>query len=436
MKRLSLLSFVFLPVLVSAVSIGEVVQKTIESHPQIQIKKEELYTQRELLKSVKAGYLPSVDVSYSVGPEITKTILNKREQADLIRQETSAVLSQNIFAGFSTENGVKQQKALVLSANDAMKESVNNLALEAVTAYLDVLRNKELLEISKENVDVHKKYLSQIKAKLEAGVGRSSDYQQTLSRFENAKSVEYLSQQNFENAIFNFQRIFSENVSVEDFQIPVIGELPANSLDSLIELAIKNNPTVHVSQNDIQAAQAALNRSNAAYYPSADLKLKAYWNKNVNGISTDSDNPHVSDYDEESGYNALLVFNYNIFSGFSDSANKQVNQHKLLKQNNTLADAKRYITASTQIAFKTFELTQKQLVHIDKNIQASARTVSDYQKENELGRRSIIDLLNIELEYNAAKNRKVTAEYDRLLSYYQILSHTGKILEEMNVIVE
>ena len=53
-----------------------------------------------------------------------------------------------------------------------------------------------------------------------------------------------------------------------------------------------------------------------------------------------------------------------------------------------------------------------------------------------LGRRSIIDLLNIELEYNGAKNRKVTAEYDNLVAYYQILSHTGKMLEAMNVVTE
>jgi len=53
-----------------------------------------------------------------------------------------------------------------------------------------------------------------------------------------------------------------------------------------------------------------------------------------------------------------------------------------------------------------------------------------------LGRRSIIDLLNIELEYNNARNRKVNASYDNLTAYYQILSHTGKMLEEMNVIVK
>lgn len=223
-------------------------------------------------------------------------------------------------------------------------------------------------------------------------------------------------------------------VTAGDLDIPSIGNMPADTLEGLIELAMENNPSIHVSIDDIEAAKAALTRSNSAYYPRADIVAKSYWDKNAYGISRDA--PSSRDYEENSGYNALLVLNYNIFNGLADSAIKQVNQHVLLQKNSTLADSKRFIKAYTQIAYQTYNSTVKQLVHIDKNIQASSDTVSDYQQENELGRRSIIDLLNIELEYNAARNRKVTASYDNLLAYYQILSYTGKMLEEMNVIIK
>ncbi|MDD2653296.1 MAG: TolC family protein [Sulfurimonas sp.] len=138
----------------------------------------------------------------------------------------------------------------------------------------------------------------------------------------------------------------------------------------------------------------------------------------------------------DSGYNALVVLSYNIFNGFADKATKEASRHRLLNKNSTLADARRYIRAYTEIAWQTLESTKQQLVHLDNTIKSSGETVADYEKEHELGRRSIIDLLNIELEYNSAKNRKVTAEYDRLIAYYQILAYTGKILEEMNITVE
>ncbi len=436
MKQLTILSVVLIPMLVSAMSITDAVQKSVQTHPQIEMKKEDRNTQRELLDRAKAGYLPSVDLSYSVGPEVTKTINNARERESLTRQDASATLTQNLFAGFETEYGVKQQKALILSASDTVKESANELALATTTYYIEVLRTYELFQISKENVAVHKKYLSQIDEKVKAGVGRSSDYKQTLARYENALSIQYLAQQNYDNAISSFERILPGNVTAKDLEKPKIGNVPANDLDTLVKLAMQNNPKIHVSQADIQVATAALKRADAPYYPRLDVRAESYWNKNVHGISTELSNPNPSSHEEDSGYNALLVVKYNLFNGFADSANKQANQHRLLNKNSTLADAKRYIQAYTEIAWQTFESTKEQLVHLDNTIKSSGETVADYQKEHELGRRSIIDLLNIELEYNSAKNRKTTAEYDRLNAYYQILSYTGKILEEMSVVVE
>lgn len=434
MKRLTLLSTVLIPMLASAMSITDAVQKAVETHPQIEMKKEDRNAQKELLTRAKAGYLPSVDLSYSVGPEATKTVANEGQRETLTRQDASAVLVQNVFSGFDTVYAVKQQNALILSASDTVKESANEIALATTTYYLEVLRTHELLQIAKDNVAVHKKYLSQIDEKVKAGVGRSSDYKQTLARYENALSIQYLAEQNYDNAISSFERILPGDVSVADFAKPSIGNIPADNLDTLVDIAMQNNPTIQVSQSDIEVATAALKRSNAPFYPKASIKLEAYWDKQVHGVAVYAPTP--SPIEENSGYNALLVLNYNIFNGLADKANKQANQHRLLNKNSTLADARRYIKAYTEIAWQTFESTKQQLIHLDNTIKSSKETVSDYEKEHELGRRSIIDLLNIELEYNSAKNRKTTAEYDRLIAYYQILAYTGKILEEMNIAVE
>ena len=431
-------SLIIIPSLMSAMNIDEAVQQTIETNPQIQLKQAELNTEKELLTAAKSGYLPKVDVSFSVGPESTKTIGNKRESSHATRQDASATLTQNLFTGFDTMYGVEQQKALVLSSSNGVKESASSIALETVTAYVDILRNKEFLDISKQNVDVHKKYLDQIKEKVDAGVGRSSDYKQTLSRYENAQSIYLLNEQNYKNSFHSFQRILPVEVNIDDLAKPAIGELPTQTLEELTALALENNPTIHLSQSDVRYAESALRRSNAPYYPRVDLTAQSYWNKNLNGFSKDVQNAIVGGdpYVEENGYNALIVISYNLFNGLADSSNKEANRHKLLKQQSALSDSKRYVEAYAKIAWETFESTGKQLVHIEKNIEASAETVANYQEENDLGRRSIIDLLNIELEYNAAQNRKVTAEYDRLLAYYQILTHSGSILEAMNVVVK
>ncbi|PHQ56279.1 MAG: agglutination protein, partial [Sulfurimonas sp.] len=64
--------------LVSALSIDDAVRQTIETNPQIEVKKEELRTEKEVLLGSRSAYLPKVDISYSAGPERTHTVANKR----------------------------------------------------------------------------------------------------------------------------------------------------------------------------------------------------------------------------------------------------------------------------------------------------------------------------------------------------------------------
>ena len=427
MKRSLLLSLVLLPLLANAVSIDEVVQKSVQTHPQIQMEQENYLAEKELLTRVKAGYLPSVDLSYTVGPEVTKTPANNRARASLTQQQSSVTLTQNVFRGLGDMYGISQQKAVVLSSNDKVKESANTLALEAATAYLEVLKTYNLLQVAKENVAVHKKYLDQIKKSVNAGVGRTSDYKQTLSRYESALSIQYLTEQNYVNAISSFKRIYPGDVTAQDLQTPTVGEMPAQDVNALVEIALQDNPTIKVSHDDINAAKSALKKSNAPFYPTADIQLKSYWNNDLHGVG------YNGQEGTDSGYSALLVLNYNIFNGLADSSARQASKHRLLNKDYTLADAQRFIKANTEIAWQTYMLTKKQLIYIKNYIKSASETVADYYQEHNLGRRSIIDLLNIELEYNNARNAKVTAEYDNLIAYYQILSYTGKILENSDV---
>jgi len=426
MKRSLLLSLVLLPLLANALSIDEVIEQATKTHPQVQMKKENYLAEKELLTRVKSGYLPSVDLSYTVGPEVTKTPANARQRASLTQQQSSVTLTQNVFRGLRDKYGIAQQEALVLSSDDKVKESANKLALEAATAYLEVLKTYNLVQVGKENVAVHKKYLDQIEKSVKAGVGRTSDYKQTLSRYQNALNIRYLAEQNYVNAISSFKRIYSGDVNVSDLEKPPVGAMPADDMAALVEIALQNNPTIKVSHDDIQAAQSALKKSNAPFYPTADIQLKSYWNKDVHGVG------YNGQEGEDNGYSALLILNYNIFNGLADSSARQASKHRLLNKDYTLADSQRFIKANTEIAWQTYNLTKKQLVYISNYVKYASQTVADYYKEHQLGRRSIIDLLNIELEHNNARNAKVTTEYDNLIAYYQILSYTGKIIENLN----
>jgi adhesin transport system outer membrane protein len=434
MKYLLAVILITLPMFLDATTVSEVVQKTILTHPQLKVKKEILGERKEELVNVKSGFYPTVDLSYSVGPEATRTIANNHNRTDLTRQDASATIKQNLFSGFDTIYGVKQKKELVLSASENVQETANSLALEAIAAYLNILKYSALYKTAQENIDLHTKYLEQIKRTVEGGVEINSNYTQTLSRFENVTSEGYLAQLEYLNTISTYQRVLPKEVVAEEFEPPFISELAYDDLDLLTKKSIENNPTIKSLKSDIEASKASVARNESKYYPTIDLIAQSYWNKNLNGISTKNEAPlSLNNYDEESGYNALLVLNFNIFNGFTDKSNKQISKHQLLKNHSTLTDNERILKLNIEIAWHTYHITAKSLEHIKKDIVAASETVASYQKEYELGRRSLIDLLNISIEYNNAKKRKINAEFERTLAYYKLLSYTNELLSEMHV---
>ncbi|RXJ81251.1 TolC family outer membrane protein [Arcobacter sp. F2176] len=434
MKYFIFLILFFSPILVNALTLTDVVQETISTHPQMKVKEEILREKEQELVNVKSGYLPTIDLSYSIGPEVTRTITNNQNRSSLTRKDATITLKQNLFSGFDTMNGVKQKKELILSASENVNETANSLAIESINAYLSVLKYSALYKTAQENVALHTKYLDQIKKTVEGGIGINSNYTQTLSRFENVTSEEYLAKLEYLNTISSYQRILPRKVFVEELEEPVLGKLKYNNLDLLIKDCIENNPIIKGLKSEIQASKALVARNKSKYYPTVDLVAQSYWNKNLNGISTNNEAPlSSSNYDSESGYNALVVFKYNIFNGFADKSNIEISKHKVLQNHNSLSDNERILKLNIEIAWNTYHITEKSLEHIKNDIQATSETVAYYQKEYELGRRSLIDLLNVSIEYNNAKKRKINAEFEQLLAYYKIMSYSNKLLSEMHV---
>ncbi|SFV75490.1 Agglutination protein [hydrothermal vent metagenome] len=429
-----LLSLILFPTFLVATTITEVIKNVVYTNPSVFVKKEGLNVEVDKLKEANSKYFPSVDLSFSIGPEVTKTPSNNGEKASLTRREASVIITQNIFSGFKTTATVAQQKSQILLAQNNLQSSVENIALDTALAYIDVLKKRALYNIAKDNVLVHFKYLSKIKEKLDAGMAVNSDYVQTLSRYENAKSVEFLATQDYLTAVYSLKRL-SPDINITSLEEPILGKLPAQTTKDLVQLAMQTNSDLLVSNANIKVAESTVKIAKSEYYPTIDFVFRAYDNKNVHGVGYKTQtNPNP--ISKDSGYSGLIVIKYNLFNGFASYARNEISKNTLLKRRMALKDTKLFIKTKIKVALTTYKVTKKRIKHIEKYVQASKKAVSDYLEEYDLGRRTIIDLLNIELEYNNARNLQINAKYDLIKSYYQLLSYTGYLLKDMDIAIE
>ena len=87
-----------------------------------------------------------------------------------------------VFDGFATSNEVKRHEARTNAKAFSVFGRSEITALNAVEAYLNVLRQQELLELAKENLLIHQKTHDQITLRSERGIGKRADSDQATGR--------------------------------------------------------------------------------------------------------------------------------------------------------------------------------------------------------------------------------------------------------------
>ena len=413
---LSLLSFTLL----NAFSIQEMAQETISSNPKMEVALSNYKATLEDLNSAKARYYPSLDLLAKGGAEQSDT--PNTDENTLLRRETSLTLTENIFEGFGTVEQIKEKKARINAQAYTVLDQANSLSLKASEVYFNVLKEKALLDLAEDYVETHKIILGKIEEKTNAGLGKKSDVEQTKGRLSKALANLYAQQNNYLDAKSQFARVLGRDEDVENLSIPETPALSSTEFDILESQANEFNPLLKIVESNIETQKALYEQAKVPYYPTLDVEVKGDWNENVHGIEG-----------KDESYSAMLVLKYNLFRGGSDEAQRLKNKMLINKELSSLTDKEQDVAQELKLALAANDLITKQLESLKDHALYTKQASDSYAQEYNLGRRSLIDLLNAELEFNSAKQAQIRAKFDLLYSKYRILSVTGALADYLNL---
>ena len=154
-----------------AETLQEAVHYMLQTNPDVKSIAYNRLARDEEVKQARAGYLPSLDISYGAG------IVDQDNPFDDTSYPQSTVLSlrQNVFRGFADQYEVERQNARVNSSAYQLQGRSENIALVTSRVYLNYLRQLELRELAKENLTIHQRIHDQIKLRSESGIDRKAD---------------------------------------------------------------------------------------------------------------------------------------------------------------------------------------------------------------------------------------------------------------------
>ncbi len=418
-----------------ATTLEDAVHEAISSNPQVLGARAGSRAADADVRNARAAWLPSVDVRAGYGPEHTNIGQLKAAgtaKGTLGKREVSLVVSQLLWDGSATRNEVDRRKALLNASQDRASDTVENVAFDTVKAYLDVLKNRHLVELAKQNVADHRKTLAEVKLRVDSGISHRGDLQQAIGRLALARSVLTAREGALRAANSAYERVVGAapmdllEPQPRSYGFSHDGELDDQALRQAIaqatEEAMQAHPALATADAQSRAAMAAAEAAKAAYQPRINLEYSLTRDRNTSGVTGIRNTDAL-----------MVVANWNLFRGGADQARVNALSERRYASLQAVADTRRAIRENVEIALKAKATSEQRLTFLQQHVDASKATLESYKAQFKLGRRTLLDMLNTVNELFTARSNHTVGVYDDLLNQYFVDASKGLLVKSLSI---
>ncbi len=423
-------ALLLLPVFMNAVraeSLEGLLTQLLATHPEIQFQRAQVESARKTTDRARSGYLPQVEVSGAVGPAYIET--DVRSQTGLppfeaTQQVARFNITQNVFDGFSTSSQVKIARLNADVSRLTLDGTQQNILFDGVTAYLEVLRQAELLELARLSEESILRQAELEDERVERGSGITVDVLQAKSRLQIAKERRVSFEGAFENARSRFLQVFNIFPNLETMSVPTppLEALP-ETLDAAVETASDGNPAVAGSLAAIEVASERRRLARSDYFPRVDLVGSANHERNFDLLPG-----------ARNDVSLVLTATWQLFDGFRTRANVAQTAFDYQASRDNHDSSVRTVAEATRMAWQQLATARERVGLLENAVGIAEEVFEARTNLRAAGNETIINVLIAEDEVNNARINLTVARYDSILAVYQLLLATGRLdLESLGI---
>jgi len=230
---------------------------------------------------------------------------------------------------------------------------------------------------------------------------------------------------NLLDAETNFLRIYGygARISTSDLQEPNVDKtlIPA-TLESAEELAERQYPSLLATQKNVEALEAGYRQAKENYYPWVDLELKqSYYDNDADSFSGSALR------DEVDQTTIMVVASWNLYNGGADDALVEKSAARMFEESDRMLNDKRLVSERLRLSWAAKERIAEQLIYLKQHRDFSKKTHETYNEEFSLGRRTLLDVLDVKNESFLSRKAYITAQYDQTLAKYRVIENVGNL---------
>lgn len=176
-----------------------------------------------------------------------------------------------LFNGFRKNVSIQQAELIQQKGLAESERIIYETVLQITDLYLEVLLNKEILEVAKEQQEISDKQIIRLQALFDKGLVSKSE----LLEFQSTNSLDYkeaiLAQTNVDNSLIRLKELLDIE-DIVDFDISPLdqvedGTLLSDTPDQLFDQAVRNNPILRSSELQTQISEKQVRIERSSFYP-------------------------------------------------------------------------------------------------------------------------------------------------------------------------
>jgi outer membrane protein len=399
--------------------------RAYQNNPQLNAQRATVRATDENVPQALSGYRPKVALTASAGYQYTDTNSTFGGSAtQIVRSEVHGTdpprsagltITQTLYNGNQTANKTRAAESQVSGSREALRVLEQTILLAAATIYMDYLRDAAIVEVQRSNVRVLDQTLKQTRDRFNVGEVTRTDVAQSEAQLAAGKTQLLAAEATLTTTKANFRRIIGNEPEALAPGSPVDRFLPA-SLPGAVELSLIENPNVTAAMYGIDVNFLQVKVNEGALLPTVTMQasVQQSYEQQLQTFRT-------------FGASAIAQLAVPIYQGGTEYSLIRQSKETLAQQRLVLEQTRDQTRANTVTAWGQLVAGKAQVASAQAQVTASEIALNGVREEAKAGQRTTLDVLNAQQALVNARVALVTAQHDRVVASYAVLTAVGRL---------
>jgi TolC family type I secretion outer membrane protein len=394
-----------------AQTIEEALVAAYLTNPDLQAQRAALRATDELVPQALSDWRPTVAIDSGVQ---ARDIDSQNGGGSLNTKEASIALDQQIYSGGETVANTERAENLVRSERARLVAFEQNVLLDAVTVYTNLLAAEAVLDFAIQNENRLRRQLQATQDRFEVGEVTRTDVAQADARLSGAIADRVRAEGELTAARADYRRVINQEPGRLVVPEP-LRALPSSEVEAH-QLAEVNNPNIAVAQFDLAAARADVDVALAALLPRLSVR----------GELTYADEPTLTqDWQRDASIGANLTVP--LYQGGGEYARVRQTKQTVRQRQDDLEAVFRAVRNEVTAAWQALLTASTAIQSISAQVRANQIAVEGARQEALVGQRTTLDVLDQESDLFESQVRLVQARRDEIVASYRVKASVGEL---------